>query len=137
MTRSQFQLESATFTVPLAAAVPSFLTQTSTLNLSDATSVRTNASDTCNAGTTRTTADRKMPCGMLDDHPAASGTSFLPLEEWSASRPLTSTVNRWLTPGRAAPVTSNTEGVNEVVFVATAVPSTLRAAWWLTAPNSR
>src|SRR5205814_10268679 len=124
-----FQHERATSTVPVAEAVPSFRTQTSTLILSAATSVRTNASDTCNAGTTRKIAERKIPCGTLADHPAASGTSFLPLDEWSASRPLTSTVSRWEAPARTARVTSNSDGVNEVVFVATAVPSTLSAAW--------
>src|SRR5450755_4555612 len=86
---SHVQLDSATLTVPLAAAAPSFFTQTSTPIVSPATSVRTNASVTFRAGTTRRAAERKIPCGTFADQPAASGTSFLPLDPKRALRPFT------------------------------------------------
>jgi hypothetical protein len=113
----------------LAIEAPPFLTHTSMLNWSAATSVRTSVSKTCSAGTACRTADRKIPWGTLPDHPAASGTNFLPLAPFSALRPLTSTVNEWLIPGLTTLVTSKTDGVNDVVWVPTTVLSTVKVAW--------
>ena len=112
----------------MAVEAPSFFTHTSMLNWSAATSVRTSVSKTCSAGTTCRTADRKIPCATLPDHPAASGTNFLPLDPLSALRPLTSTVKEWLIPGFTTLVTSQTDGVNDVVWVPTIVLSTVRVA---------
>ena len=112
----------------MAAEAPSFFTHTSMLNWSAATSVRTSVSKTCSAGTTCRTADRKIPCATLPDHPAASGTNFLPLDPLSALRPLTSTVKEWLIPGFTTLVTSQTDGVNDVVWVPTIVLSTVSVA---------
>ena len=129
VTASQFQLDKATSTLPLAAAVPPFFTHTSTLILSPATSVRTKASSTCSAGTTRKTADRKIPCGTFADHPAASGTRLLAVRRFERIAAFDfDGMSFWLAPGFTAAVMSNTDGVNDVVLVPTAVPSTVSVA---------
>ena len=77
-----------------------------------------------------------MPCATLADQSAAMGISHLPLLFFIAWPPLMSTEIACCLPGVTSLVTSNTDGVNEVVFVPTSLPSTDSVAWKLTAPNS-
>ena len=92
------------------------------------TLVRTNASLMYTSGYTRRVAERKIPCATFCDHPAAFGTTDLP-PDFNAPPPLTRTEMACCFPGVTNFVTSNTDGVNDVVLVATILPSTDSVAW--------